>query len=137
MILKFIDRESELNALEELYAQDRAHLVLIYGRRRIGKTELVKQFMKNKPSFYFLARKEPMELEIERLVTGFNRKFNVFIEARNLEKFFEEVKNSGRLVFVIDEFPYWVEEDKSIPSLFQYIWDEILRDSRIMLILLG
>ncbi|WP_456452986.1 ATP-binding protein [Thermococcus sp.] len=137
MILKFIDREFELNALEELYAQDRAHLVLIYGRRRIGKTELVKQFMKNKPSFYFLARKEPMELEIERLVTGFNRKFNVFIEARNLEGFFEEVRNFGRLVFVIDEFPYWVEEDKSIPSLFQYIWDEILRDSKIMLILLG
>ncbi|NJE10482.1 ATP-binding protein [Thermococcus sp. MAR1] len=137
MILKFIDREFELNALEELYAQDRAHLVLIYGRRRIGKTELVKQFIKNKPSFYFLARKEPMELEIERLVTGFNRKFNVFIEARNLEEFFEEVRNFGRLVFVIDEFPYWVEEDKSILSLFQYIWDEILRDSRIMLILLG
>jgi len=37
MILKFIDREEELKALEELYSQDRAHFVLIYGRRRIGK----------------------------------------------------------------------------------------------------
>ena len=137
MILKFIDREEELKALEELYSQDRAHFVLIYGRRRIGKTELVKQFIKGKKAFYFLARKEPMELEVERLVKNFNRKFNVFIEVKTLEEFFEEVKAFGRLVFVIDEFPYWVEEDKSIPSTFQYIWDEILKDSRIMLILLG
>ncbi|EEB73888.1 ATP-binding protein [Thermococcus sp. AM4] len=137
MILKFIDREEELKALEELYSQDRAHFVLIYGRRRIGKTELVKQFIKGKKAFYFLARKEPMELELERLVKNFNRKFNVFIEAKTLEEFFEKVTAFGKLVFVIDEFPYWVEEDKSIPSVFQYIWDEVLKDSRIMLILLG
>ncbi|WP_297092416.1 ATP-binding protein [Thermococcus sp.] len=137
MILKFIDREPELKALEELYTQDRAHLVLIYGRRRIGKTELVKQFIRGKRSFYFLARKEPMELELDRLLRSFNRKFNVFIEARNLEEFFEEVRTFGKLIFVIDEFPYWVEESKSIPSTFQYIWDEILTDSKIMLILMG
>ncbi|WP_456326337.1 ATP-binding protein [Palaeococcus sp. (in: euryarchaeotes)] len=137
MILKFIDREDELEALEKLYTQDRAHLILIYGRRRIGKTELIKQFIKDKPSFYFLTRKEPVELELNRLVQSFNRKFNVFIEAQNLEEFFEKVKDFGRLIFVIDEFPYWVEEDKSIPSIFQHIWDEILKDSQLMLILLG
>ena len=137
MILKFIDREPELKALEELYTQDRAHLVLIYGRRRIGKTELVKQFIKGRRSFYFLARKEPMELELDRLLRSFNRRFNVFIEAWNLEEFFEEVRKFGKLIFVIDEFPYWVEESKSIPSTFQYIWDEILTDSKIMLILMG
>ena len=137
MILKFIDREDEIRELERLYSEDKAHFVFIYGRRRIGKTELVKQFIKDRKSFYFLARKEQMELEIERLVKSFNRKFNVFIEAENLEDFFEDVKGFGKLVFVIDEFPYWVEEDKSTPSTFQYIWDEILRDSKIMLILLG
>ena len=137
MILKFIDREDELKALEELYSQGKAQFVLIYGRRRIGKTELVKRFIEGKKSFYFLARKEPMELELERIVRSFNRRFNVFIEAKNLEEFFEEVANFGRLVFVIDEFPYWVEEDRSIPSTFQYIWDEILRESQVMLILLG
>ncbi|WP_240910912.1 ATP-binding protein [Thermococcus sp. MV5] len=126
-----------MGALEDLYTQERAHLVLIHGRRRIGKTELVKQFIKGKKAFYFLSRKEPMELELERLVRLFNRKFNVFIEARNLEEFFEKVAELGRLVFVIDEFPYWVEEEKSIPSTFQYIWDEILKESKIMLVLLG
>ncbi|AFL95182.1 putative ATPase (AAA+ superfamily) 6 [Thermococcus cleftensis] len=137
MVLKFIDRDDELKALEGLYSQGKAQFVLIYGRRRIGKTELVKRFIEGKKSFYFLARKEPMELELERIVRSFNRRFNVFIEARNLEEFFEEVANFGRLVFVIDEFPYWVEEDRSIPSTFQYIWDEILRESQVMLILLG
>ncbi|WP_042700584.1 ATP-binding protein [Thermococcus sp. PK] len=137
MILKFIDREEELHALEELYAQDKAHLIIIYGRRRIGKTELVKQFINGKKAFYFLAKKEPMELELERLIKAFNRKFNVFIEARNLEEFFERVKEFGKIAFVIDEFPYWVEEDKGIPSTFQYIWDEVLKDSKVFLILLG
>ncbi|MFA4700454.1 ATP-binding protein [Pyrococcus kukulkanii] len=137
MILKFIDREFELEELEKRYKERRAHLILIYGRRRIGKTELVKQFIKDKKSFYFLARKEPMELEISRLIKSFNRKFNVFIEAESLENFFEELKKFGKIVVVIDEFPYWVEEDKSIPSLFHYIWDEILKDSEVMLILLG
>ncbi|WP_457751852.1 ATP-binding protein [Thermococcus sp.] len=137
MILKFINREDELNALQELYKESNPHFVFIYGRRRIGKTELVKQFIKDKNAFYFLARKEPMELEVERLVRSFNRKFNVFMEVNTLEEFFEEVRKFGRLIVVIDEFPYWVEEDKSIPSTFQYIWDEILRDSRVMLILLG
>ncbi|BAD85654.1 archaeal ATPase, fused to C-terminal DUF234 domain [Thermococcus kodakarensis KOD1] len=137
MILKFIDREEELRALEELYAQDKAHLVLIYGRRRVGKTELVKQFINGKKAFYFLAKKEPMELELDRLVRAFNRKFNVFIEAENLEEFFERVKEFGKIAFVIDEFPYWVEEDKGIPSTFQYIWDEVLKDSKVFLVLLG
>lgn len=62
MILKFIDREEELRALEELYAQDKAHLVLIYGRRRVGKTELVKQFINGKKAFYFLAKKSRWSL---------------------------------------------------------------------------
>jgi len=132
-----VNRDAELRELEELHTQRRAHLVLIYGRRRIGKTELMKRFISGKRAFYFLARKEPIEIELNRMVRNFGKKFNTFIEARSLEEFFERVREFGKMVFVIDEFPYWVEEDKSIPSQFQYIWDEILRDSEIMLVLLG
>ncbi len=137
MLLKFVNREDELKELEYLYAQNKAQFILIYGRRRIGKTELIKRFISDKKSFYFLAKKEPIEIELSRLVRNFSKKFNVFVEARTLEEFFERIVKFGKIVFVIDEFPYWVEEDSSIPSKFQYIWDEIVRDSEIMLVLLG
>jgi AAA+ ATPase superfamily predicted ATPase len=50
-----VDRESELRLLEETYEQNKSSLIIIYGRRRIGKTELVKQFIKEKGHVYFLA----------------------------------------------------------------------------------
>ncbi len=55
MFQQFVDRESELRLLEETYEQNKSSLIIIYGRRRIGKTELVKQFIKEKGHVYFLA----------------------------------------------------------------------------------
>lgn len=55
---------------------------------------------------------------MDRFVRVFNRKFNVFIEVENFEEFFERVKEFGKIVFVIDEFFYWVEEDKGIFLIF-------------------
>ena len=55
MFQQFVDRESELRLLEETYEQNKSSLIIIYGRRRIGKTELVKQFIKEKEHVYFLA----------------------------------------------------------------------------------
>ena len=53
--MKFINRQNELEFLEKAYASKSFQFVPIYGRRRIGKTELVKQFLKNKKAFYYLA----------------------------------------------------------------------------------
>jgi len=55
MSQQFVDREGELLLLEETYKQNKSSLIILYGRRRIGKTELVKQFIKEKPHIYFLA----------------------------------------------------------------------------------
>lgn len=63
MLLKFINRKPELNALEKRYESSDPGFFIIYGRRRIGKTELVKKFASDKKHFYFLAREEPIELE--------------------------------------------------------------------------
>lgn len=78
-----------------------------------------------------------MEFELDRFVRVFNRKFNVFIEVENFEEFFERVKEFGKIVFVIDEFFYWVEEDKGIFLIFQYIWDEVLKDLKVFFVLFG
>lgn len=131
MILKFIDWEEEFWVFEEFYVQDKVYFVFIYGRRRVGKIEFVKQFINGKKVFYFLVKKELMEFELDRFVRVFNRKFNVFIEVENFEEFFERVKEFGKIVFVIDEFFYWVEEDKGIFLIFQYIWDEVLKGLKV------
>jgi len=139
MLLKFVDRGEELRVLEDCYRSHRPEFVIIYGRRRIGKTELVKRFIRGKQSFYFLARQENMKIEFERFKEKFARKYNIFIEADNWEGFFREIdrKVKGRKVIVIDEFPYWVFKNDAILSEFQYLWDEILSKQNIVLILLG
>jgi AAA+ ATPase superfamily predicted ATPase len=55
MFQQFIDREDELEFLEKMYKEKKSSLAITYGRRRIGKTELIKHFIKNKPHIYFLA----------------------------------------------------------------------------------
>ena len=63
----FIDREKELEALEEEYKKERASFIVIYGRRRVGKTALIEEFIKNKKYFYYLAADEKEQLQIKEL----------------------------------------------------------------------
>jgi len=111
--------------------------------RRIGKTELVKQFIKEKEHIYFLAdtRTDRENIkEMQRAVSSqiqnplFER-----VEFTDWVEFFREsvALLEGRVVIVIDEFPYLVESNKAIPSIFQKIWDLILSDADVCLILLG
>jgi hypothetical protein len=139
MLLKFVDRGEELAFLEEKWREKKPQLIVIYGRRRIGKTELIKQFIMDKPSFYFLAKKQKLELEVERFAKRFSANFNTYVEARGLEELFERVSGlfTGRYVIVIDEFSYWMEEDKGVTSTLQLIWDETLSKSQVFLILCG
>ena len=134
MLLKnrFIDRNEELDTMEKT----NNNVILIYGRRRIGKTALIKEYIKSKNSFYFLAQKNNINLEFERFLKKFNKKFNRYVNASNFEEFFEIIKDEN-LIIVIDEFSYWVEKNPSVPSIFQTIIDEIVERSNIKLIVSG
>ena len=131
MILKFVDRKEELKALKSLQTA-----AIIYGRRRVGKTALIKEFIKDRKAFYFLCQKNKIEAEFERFLNKFNRTFSRYIEAKNFEEFFESIKKE-EMIIVLDEFSYWVEKNPGIPSLFQYIIDEILREGKIKIIFCG
>lgn len=142
MLLNFVDRGSELSGLNDQYRKESAGLFILYGRRRIGKTTLVKKFAESKPSFYFLAKRQDLSLELERLRESFSEKFDIFIEkSEDLDRFFKNVIDriefEDKFVFIIDEFPYWIEENKSILSEMQHLWDERLKDENIFLILTG
>jgi AAA+ ATPase superfamily predicted ATPase len=144
MIQQFINREEELKFLEEKYLEDSPQLIIIYGRRRVGKTELIKKFIQNKKNIYILCSRTSIKENIDELkrkfyeITGkeyfLNLNTTSFID---LFKFFvNEIKNE-KIVVVFDEFPYLMEIDKSIVSIFQKIWDELLVNTRVFLILCG
>jgi len=139
MSIKFINRESELKALNSRYMENKPHFMVIYGRRRVGKTELIKQFYNDKPHVYHLADKSASRDQIRRIVKRISDAFNErppLIEA--WEELFSYVKEKNKkLILVFDEFPYLVESDKAVPSFFQKGWDEYLKDSEVFLILCG
>lgn len=142
MLLKFINRESELKALEQAYYSKKPEFFVIYGRRRIGKTELIKKFSKNKPHFYFLAKKQNLGMELDEFQKKFSEKFNVHLrENRNFEDLFKNVlakiNPRKKFIIIVDEFPYWIAKDEKVISEFQHLWDELLQEKNVFLILCG
>lgn len=141
--MKFIDREGELKALERFWQEEAAQLIVIYGKRRIGKTELIKQFIKEKPHIYFLAQSINEYENLKLLSEVVGKFFDDEILTRrgfgNWKYFFECLKKhiKKRTVLVIDEFPYLAGANKGISSIFQSGWDEYLKDIPIFLILCG
>jgi len=143
MIDKFVNREIELETLEKRFKTNKPELFILYGRRRVGKTELIKQFMKDKPHIYFLSdkRHEKEQLkEFSKKIGEFfidklliNRGFGDWIDVFEYLK--EKLKN--RIIFVIDEFPFLMTANKAIPSIFQKGWDEYLQNTKVFLILCG
>jgi len=143
MFKQFIGRGKELDWLEKTYQNMQNSFLILYGRRRTGKTELIKQFAKNKSHVYFLAGTKPEKENIHDL----QNLMGDFLEDAVFKKiqfsgwedlFIEFIKKTKKPVIIaIDEFPYLIEENKAIPSVFQKIWDECLKNEEIMLILCG
>jgi hypothetical protein len=139
-MFRFINREKELEFLEERFREKEKQLLILYGRRRVGKTELVKRFFRGKDFIYFLADRRGTLLNAERFAGIAAEHFDdVTPRVNDFDDVFRYiVKRSGEdLIIAIDEFSYLVEKDDAVPSIFQLIWDEIISKKKIMLILLG
>lgn len=140
MFLKFINRKDELQFLEDRYGHEGFDFIILYGRRRIGKTELIKNFVKDKPHIYMLCNKAGTNANIKK----FKQEIAKFlgepeIASENIEEIFSYLVNrtKGKIVVVLDEFSYLVEKDDSIPSVFQGVIDEVLKDKNVMFIICG
>ena len=138
----FINREVELAQLEQLYRGQAAQLFILYGRRRVGKTELLRFFCADKPHIFFVAT---LSADASQLA-AFSQEIWRFLHGEVVEGFtfptWEAAFNAlatlpGRPVVVLDEITYLFEGNKSIPSILQKVWDERLRDSGIFLALCG
>lgn len=141
---KFIDRIDELETLEREYDRDDAAFVVIYGRRRVGKTTLINHFCEDKRSIYFLATEEnesENRNSFKNLVSDkFGNELLASASLTNWEPIFKviaEESRQERLVLVIDEFQYLCKANPAFSSIMQKIWDEILQKENVMLILCG
>jgi len=140
--MPFIDRLTELQFLETKWLSTKAELLVLWGKRRVGKTELVKQFIQGKPSIYFMAESTGEKEQLHRFSKAIGHFFHEpLLETRGFsqwEEAFTYLKSKKeRFVLAIDEFPYLIQSNPAIPSLFQKGWDEYLADSNICLILFG
>lgn len=142
-LMKFIGRKDELKKLEAEYSHG-GGFVVVYGRRRVGKTTLIKEFLKGKTAFYFLATEEVESQSMRRFAGVIARATGndllrraSFDDWLDLFQIIAEYKPGNKKVLVIDEFPYLVKVNPAFPSILQSAWDETLRDSDVMLILSG
>ena len=139
--MTFYNRTEELDALADAFDASGSDLVVVYGRRRVGKTELLKAFCNDRPHIYFLAAQEAelrqREKFAEQVATHFEDRvprINGWDEAFT---YLGEKLQTEQTVVVIDEFPYLVAENDSIPSYLQAFVDEQLDGTDSMLILCG
>lgn len=141
---KFVNRARESEALEKQYAANQSALVIVYGRRRIGKTALITKFLKrHSNSLYFLATEES---EMQNLnyfkvqvaeFTGNELLKSAAVDWVTVFKTLVEYKTVTKKIIVIDEFQYIGQSDSAFPSVMQKVWDTLLKDANVMLILCG
>jgi len=145
----FVDRESELQFLTDRYRSPVPECLILYGRRRVGKTTLLARFLQTVPGFYFLASEEGTARNIQ----DFSHYAGEFLNDPDFERSrypdWETVIKAlvrhrnfspppeKKVVIIIDEFPYLIARDRATPSLFQRVWDTVLSQEPVMLILSG
>lgn len=139
----FIGREKELSALNRLYLSDKFEFAVIYGRRRIGKTALISEFIKDKKAIYFMGVEsnekqnlENMSRSIIEYANGIEADTTFFSFQAAIEYVFALAENE-RLIMVIDEYPYLARSSKSLSSTLQMVIDKNKDNSKLMLILCG
>ncbi len=139
----FIGRERELDALNKLYASDRFEFAVIYGRRRVGKTALINQFIKDKNAIYFMG----VESNAKQNLENFSRSIleyhsgigteNSFLSFQAALEYVFKLSEKERLILAIDEYPYVARSEKSLASTLQMLIDKYRDSSKLMLILCG
>lgn len=144
----FVGRKRELDKLNTLYAGDSFEFAVVYGRRRVGKTTLIREFLKDKESVYYMAvegtKKENLRgLSAAFLMQGKNNApaAESYVEFRDYEAALAYIDllagEHRRIVIAIDEYPYLAASYPTISSLVQKHIDECWKDSRLFLILCG
>ncbi len=142
----FINRKSELKSLEELYASsEKGELVVLYGRRRLGKTALIKQFITGKASAYYMADRAAEKAQMAAFALILSESISEptlsaasYSSWYDLFAAFDRVRRKEeRFILVIDEYQYLCQTQPAFSSFLQKWWDEHWQNQNLILILCG
>lgn len=140
----FIGREKELADLNQLYETEQFQMPVVYGRRRVGKSTLLRKFIEDKKAVLFTAIESSIDKNLELfsrcIYKTFAPEMSMLPAFQNFESAFDfltERVRKERCIVVIDEYPYLAASDKSISSRLQRYIDEEWKDSKMYLILCG
>lgn len=141
----FIGRKQELQFLEDKYNSKGGQLIVLYGRRRVGKTETLREFCKGKRHIFYSCREVSDKLQLrsfsEKLLkenipaASYIKEFSEWETA--LKSVLDLPYGDEKKLLIIDEFPYMCRGNESIPSVLQNLWDELFKDENIMIVLCG
>ena len=139
----FIGRKRELASLNNLYTSDKFEFAVIYGRRRVGKTALITQFIDDKKAIYFMGVESNAKQNLENFSKNI-MEFGTGIQAETTFTSFQtaleyvfKLAEKERLILAIDEYPYVARSSQSLASTLQLLIDKCKSTSKLMLILCG
>lgn len=139
----FIGRSKELAELNKKYSENKGHLVVIYGKRRLGKTAFLKEFTKDKEALFYVSREtidsEQIKLFSQEILENSLAKeyIGTFDNWEKAFLYLISISQDKRILLVIDEFPYIAQSNKEILSILQGIWDQHNEKTNLMCILTG
>ena len=141
----FIGRKQELQFLEDKYNSRGGQLIVLYGRRRVGKTETLREFCKGKKHIFYSCREVSDRLQLrsfsEKLLKENIPAASYIKEFADWETTLKSVLDlpygDEKKLLIIDEFPYMCRGNESIPSVLQNLWDELFKDENVMIVLCG
>ena len=141
----FVGREAELKFLDDKYKKDGGQLIVLYGRRRVGKTETLREFCKEKPHDFCSCTQTTDRVQLQKFSKQILKENvparNYISEFEDWEKAIQSIVDlpygDKKKLLIIDEFPYMCKGNKSIPSILQNLWDAELRNANIMIVLCG
>lgn len=140
----FIGREQELNFLNSRYHSKNAELIFLYGRYRIGKTETLHEFCKDKEHIFYSCQECPDNIQLRNFSQSLLKEnikasqyLSTFHDWKQVLSSIIELPYKEKKLVIIDEFPYMCKNNKSIPSILQNLWDTTLKNENVMIILCG
>lgn len=144
----FINREKELSELDSLLATNNSHFVMVYGRRRVGKTTLLTEWAKQTgvPTFYWVAKRDPRELQMASLAQAVYAwqqgvEFSdIEVRPSSWEAVFRQLAQAigqQRVIVILDELPYILQQDSGFATHLQAAWDHLFKSSQVILLISG
>ncbi len=139
----FVGRKAEMTTLNSLYHRNGFAMAVIYGRRRVGKSTLISEFIKEKKAIFYTATKVGANRNLELFT---KEAFSVLdpslknVSFPTLDDALDSISRKlpeERMIMVVDEIPYWAEKDESLLSVFQKYIDTKWQNRNLMLIFCG